>query len=104
MEAIAGMPLDEILEPVAEDDIRLPPGRMEVDDVVDVTVSIERAQHAHDRGDPAARADEEELFGSGLWEHEVAFHSSQSDDLTGSRLANEIRRHLASLDQLGGDA
>src|SRR4051794_39607829 len=99
----AGTPPVEVVESIAEDHVVLGAIRMHLDDVRQLIAAIKGAEHAHDRCDAAARADEQELLRRRVRQHEVALDSPETDHLARLRLADEVRRHLAALDQLRGD-
>ena len=65
--------------------------------------AVELAHHAHDRGDPAAGADEERLLGERVGQAEGPLDLAEVDHRVLADLAGEVRRHLALLDALDGD-
>ena len=73
-------------------------------DVAELVAVVEVAQHAHDRRDPAARADEEQLLGQRVGQDEVALDAAEPHERAGLRLAHEVRRDRALLDELRRDA
>src|SRR4051794_14771702 len=93
----------DLLELLAEDDLVLRAGGVEVDGVVQHPVALERAEHAHDGGDPAARGDEEELLRDLVGEREAALHSAQAQDRAGLELLVEVGRDGAVLHELRRD-
>ena len=63
--------------------------------VAQLTAMIEAAQHAHDRRDAAAGADEEQLVRRRVGQDELALHVAQEHELTRLELAVQEGRHLA---------
>ena len=53
------------------------------------------AQHAHDQGDAAARADEQQLGRRLVEEQELALHPTQGDDRARAAAPDQVRRDLA---------
>jgi hypothetical protein len=60
-------------------------------DHVSHRAAVEAAQHAHDRRDAAACADEQQLVGQLLGQHEVALDAAQADDAARPAVAHEVR-------------
>ena len=65
---------------VAEDDVVGRARGVQEDDVVERVAAVEVAQHAHDRRDAAAGADEEQLLGQRVGQHERALDAAEADD------------------------
>src|SRR5690606_31426694 len=88
----------------AEDQLVLGVGGMHDDDVVEAVAVIEAAQHAHDRCDPAARADEQHLRGQRVGQGEHALDLTEPDDVAGLEFADQVRRDHTVLDERGCEA
>ena len=89
---------------VAEDHVVRGARGVEVHDVVEVLAALEAAQHAHDRRDPAAGADEEQLRRQRVGQHERPLDAAEADDRRpAARALHEVGRDLALLDELRGD-
>src|SRR5215213_5152522 len=99
-QSVAIMPCVEVAQAVAEDDLPLRPGGVQVDRVPELATAIKRAQHAHDRRHAASGADEQQLLRKGIGQLEVSFGSAEADDGAGLDLADEKRRHLSLLHEL----
>src|SRR3954454_15295713 len=104
MQAEPGAAPGQLPELIAEDRVVLGARGVQVDDVVELAAAIEVAQHAHDRGDAAARADEQHAPGQRGGEDETALDAAEPHDRPGLGLAVEEGRDLARLDELGRDA
>src|SRR3954451_20618911 len=103
LHAEALVALIDLTQRAAEDDPLLGARGMQVDDVADLLAAVEVAQHRHDRRDPAAGADEEDLLRRLLGHFERALAAPQPDDRPRPGLAHEPWRDRALLDELGGD-
>ena len=66
--------------------------------------SGQRSQHAHDRRDAAAGADEEQPVRQGIGQHEGALHAAEADDRPRPRVSHQVWGDLARLHQLRRDA
>lgn len=77
--------------------------RVDVDDVADSAAAGQARDHAHDRRDTAAGADQEQLFGSRIRQHEGSFDAPETDDFAGTRVTHQVGRDPSGLDQLRGD-
>ena len=88
---------------VAEDHVIRRPRGVQVDDVAKRVLAVQAAQHAHDRRDPAARADEEHLLRQRIREHELPLHLAQEHERARLELPVHERRDLARLDELRSD-
>ena len=86
MEPVAGVSLVQIRETIAEDDIVGGAIGVQVDDVPDRILAVQVAQHAHNRGDPAAGSDEENRPRRRIRKREVALDAAEPEDLPGTRL------------------
>jgi len=73
-------------------------------DVAELAGLVQVAQHAHDRRDAATGADEQQLVGQPLGEQELALDATQGHDRARAPALNEVRRDLALVDVLDGDA
>src|SRR3954469_1686102 len=91
VQAEAGAALRQLAQLVAEDRVVFGARRVQVDDVVELPAAIEVAQHAHDRGDAAAGADEQEALGQRIGQDETALDPAEADDRAGLRVAVEER-------------
>ena len=98
---VAGL---EALELLTEDDPLRGAGRVDVDAIRVRTAPVEVAEHAHDRGDAAAGAEEQRLFRGRVRHHEAALDAAEADDVPGPGPLDEVGRDLAGVDQLGRDA
>jgi hypothetical protein len=58
------------------------------------------AEHAHDRHDPAAGADEQQTGRGVFGQDEAALNTTERDDRARAAAAHEVRRDLAVLDLL----
>ena len=98
-----GVALAQITQLIAEDDLLGLPRRVQKHGVVELARAVEVADHAHDRSDAAAGADEQQLVRDALGEQEVALHPAERDDRPGPAAAHEVWRDLALVDVLDGD-
>src|SRR5579862_6269364 len=71
--------------------------------VRELVVARELPEHAHDRGDAAAGADEEHLLRERVGENEVALDAAEGNDRTRATVADQVRRDDAALDELQRD-
>ncbi len=94
----------ELGEVLAEDHPVGGPRRVDVDHVAELPAAIERPQHRHDRRDPGAGADEEELARRRVGHVEGAFDAAEPDDVPGPRAVHQVGRDDAAVDALRGDA
>src|SRR6185437_12172363 len=90
-------------ELAAEDHALARARAVHVDDIAQLALTLEPAQHAGDRRDAAAGADEEQPLGRRLWQHEGAFDAAQAHHRSRLHARVEERRDLALLDELGRD-
>jgi len=104
MQTEALMVLVQLTQVGAEDDVIGVASRVQQHDVVEVMVVTEVSEHAHDRGDAASGADEQQLLRGLLGENEIALHSAEADDRAGPAATDQVRRHLALVDVLDRDA
>src|SRR4051794_16994661 len=89
---------------LAEDHVVGGARRVQQDDVVERLAARQRAQHAHDRRDAAAGADEEEALGERVGQDERALDAAEAHDPAASGLAHEVGGDLALLHELRRDA
>ena len=61
-----------------------------MDHIADLVVVIEVTDHAHDRRDPAAGADEQELFRRRIRQHELPLDLAEGDDRSLPRFVDEV--------------
>src|SRR3954471_12007056 len=104
VQAKAGAPARHRAQLLAEDHVAGCARGVQVDDVAQRVAAVEVAQHAHDGGDAAAGAEEEQAVGQRVGQREGALHVAEAHDRPGLRLAHEPGRDDALLDELGGDA
>ncbi len=93
----------DLAQPVGEDHSVGGPRRVDVDDVGDRVEAVEAAQHADDRRDPTAGAEEQQLLGRLIGQDEGAFDAAEADQIAGSCLPHQIRRDLPAVDPLRRD-
>src|SRR3954468_12482428 len=94
----------DLPQPFGEDHVIRGPRRMDVDDVADRVAVVQIADHAHDRRDAAAGADEEQLLRRLVGKHEGPFDAAQAHEIPGPGPAGQVRRDDAGVDQLRRDA
>src|SRR3954447_10200556 len=104
VQAEARVALGELAQLPAEDDLLARARRVQVHDVVELAAPVEVAQHAHDRRDPAARADEQQLVRQRVGQGEGALDAAEAHDRPRGGVADQVRGDLALLDELGRDA
>src|SRR4051794_11880435 len=88
---------------LAEDDVLGVARGVDEQHVVQRVLVLEAAQHAHDRRDAAARADEEQLLRDRVGEHELALDPAERDDAARPAAAHEVGRDGALVDVLDRD-
>jgi hypothetical protein len=93
----------ELPQLLAEDHVVLVLRRVDQHDVLHLVAVVQRSQHRHDRRDPAAGTDEQQLVGDLVGEREVALHAAQADDRPHTGLVREVGRDLALVDVLDRD-
>src|SRR4051812_11268401 len=103
VQAEAVVALRHLAQLLAEDHVLGVARGVDQQHVVERLLVLEAAQHAHDRRDPAARADEQQLLGDRIGEHELALDTPERDDAAGAPAAHEVGRHRALVDVLNRD-
>ncbi len=103
VQAVAGVARVQRAQLVAEDHAVRGARAVHVHDVAQRVLAGQPAQHAHDRRDAAAGADEQQSPRQRLGQHERSFHAAQAHDRPGAHAGEQERRDLAVLDELRRD-
>jgi hypothetical protein len=100
---VAGVPVGEARELVAEDHVVRVWGVVDVGRIGDVADQVVGAQHAHHRGDPAAGSDEQRFDRAALGKHEIALREANREVVADLEATNDLFRHPATGKDFGGD-
>src|SRR4029077_3088993 len=103
VQPIARVPSMKLAQLTGEDALLGGAGAVHMDHVLQAAVGSEAAEHAHDRCDPTASADEQQPSRRRVGQRERAFDAPQSHDRAWTHAVAQERRDLAGPHPLGGD-
>ncbi len=97
------VPCGQLLELGGEDDVAVARGRVHQHHVGHGVAPVQGAQHRHDRGDAAARGEEEQALRRRVGQHELTLGERETHDRAGPDAVDQVAGQEALRHRLDGD-